>query len=290
MKKILFILIPSLLIALIIFLLIQHFNNIRSQKGALQVTSSPQSKVYINDKYIGRTPIGKTEASDLIEAGSYTIKLVPVEAGLSEYQEKITISPGILTVVDRKFRNGVLSEGYVITLNPLTDKAQSQIEIISFPSGSIVELDSNNIGATPLLFKKPTESDHMLKISKDGYIEKLVRIKTLAGYRLTVIAYLSAEPDIDTSGSTGNISPNSPTPSVSPVSPTPTPSTKKVLILDTPTGFLRVREASNFNAIQITTVSPGDSFPLLSEQPGWFEILLPDGKKGWVSNQYASKQ
>lgn len=290
MKKIFFILIPALLIALIIYLFIQHYNNLRTQKGALQVTSLPQSKVYLNNKYIGRTPIGKTDPNDLIEAGSYTIRLEPVESGLTEYQERITISPGILTVVDRKFRKGVLSEGYVITLNPLPDKTQSQLEVISFPSDSKVELDSNSIGNTPLLFKKPTESDHMLKISKDGYIEKLVRIKTLTGYRLTVIAYLSANAEVDTSDLQQINSTTQPAPSVAVITPAPVKNTIKVLILDTPTGFLRVREESNINATQITTVSPGDSFPLLSEQPGWFQILLPDGKKGWVSSQYAKKQ
>src|SRR5438477_1813118 len=163
MKKILFLIIPALLIAILIFLFIQYLNNQRSQKGALQVTSNPQSKVYLDNKYIGRTPLTKTDPKDMIQAGNYTIKLEPSDPNLSEYQEKITISTGVLTVVDRKFEKQELSEGYVITLSPLLDKKKLELEIISFPSGSKVELDANDIGKTPLLYKSPTESDHMLK-------------------------------------------------------------------------------------------------------------------------------
>ncbi|MBU3978106.1 SH3 domain-containing protein, partial [Patescibacteria group bacterium] len=38
------------------------------------------------------------------------------------------------------------------------------------------------------------------------------------------------------------------------------------------------------------TVNPGDTFLLIGEQTGWLEIKLPDGRTGWVSNQYAKKQ
>ncbi len=284
MKKFLFVIIPALLIALLIFLLIQHINNLRSQKGALQVTSAPTAQVFLNDKYIGRTPISKTEPNDMISAGDYTIRLVPGDTNLSEYQEKITISAGILTVVDRKFRKGALSEGYVISLSPLQDKKQTELEVISFPSGANVELDANTIGNTPLLNKKLTESDHMLRINKDGYKEKAVRIRSPLGYRLTVITYLSViSEELNDSIAPSPTAANTPAPS-------PTQTAAKVLILETPTGFLRVREESNLNSAEITTVAPGETFPLISEQTDWFEIKLTDGKTGWVSSQYSQKQ
>lgn len=301
MKKILFVLIPSLLISLIVYFAIQHYNNLRSLKGALQVTSSPQSKVYLNNDYIGRTPISKTENNDMIQAGNYTIRLVPLDSSYAEYQEKITISANIMTVVDRKFRKGALSEGYVISLSPLTDKKQAQLEVISFPAGSDVDLDEDSIGKTPVLFKKPTESDHMLRISKDGYMEKTVRIRTPLGYRLTVVAYLSTGSELDDSGSSvpaatsipGITGTPAPTGSSGSVNTSPTPAQTagtKVLILDTPTGFLRVRESNSLNAAQITTVNPGETYTLISEQPGWYEIRLNDVKTGWISSQYARKQ
>jgi len=286
MKKIIFIIVPALLIALLVFLIIQYMNRINSQKGALQVTSSPVSKVYLNNKYIGTSPLSKIDPNDMIQEGNYTIQLVPIDASLSEYQEKITISSGILTVVDRRFGKGALSEGYVISLALISNKNNAELEIISFPSGSNIELDSSEIGKTPLLYKKPTESDHLLKISKNGYKEKTVRIRTPNGYRLTVIAYLGVK-----SSAENEISPT-PTPTEIALTPTPsaTQSATKALILDTPTGFLRVRTSYDLSSAIITTVNPGDTFLLIGEQTGWLEIKLPDGRTGWVSNQYAKKQ
>lgn len=285
MKKILFVIVPALLIAVLVFLSIQYTNANRSQKGALQVTSSPGSKVYLDNKYIGATPLSKTDPNDMIQAGNYTIRLVPINTSLSEYQEKITISTGILTVVDRKFRKGALSEGYVISLAPLSDKNKAELEVISFPTDAKIELDANEIGKTPFLYKKPTESDHLLKINKNGYKEKTVRIRTPKGYRLTVIAYLGVISGIEESVPPPTKTPLSPT-----LSPSPTQGAAKVLILNTPTGFLRVRASYNITAAIVTTVSPGDTFRLIGEQGDWLEIKLTDGRSGWISSQYAKKQ
>ena len=162
----------------------------------------------------------------------------------------------------------------------MLDKKKLELEVVSFPSGSKVELDSNDVGKTPLLYKSPTESDHMLRITKDGYRDKTVRIRTPYGYRLTVIAYLgvaSATDLLDT-----------PTP-ITTLTPSPSAGISKVQIMDTPTGFLRVRSSNDINSSIITTVAPGETYPLISEQTGWFEIKLTDGKTGWVNTQYAKK-
>jgi hypothetical protein len=221
----------------------------------------------------------------MISSGDYTIKLVPEDTQYSQYQEKITISTGILTVVDRKFIKGAQSEGSTISLHPLSDKNKTELEVISFPSGSKVELDSNPIGTTPLIHKNPTESDHILKINKTGYNGKTIRIRTPKSYRLTIVSHLSVTADEAAQESQPANPQTTPTPA-----PSPTTTQAKVLILDTPTGFLRVRSGSSLNATQITTVNPGETFALISEQPGWYEIKLTDGTNGWISSEYAQKQ
>ena len=78
-------------------------------------------------------------------------------------------------------------------------------------------------------------------------------------------------------------------------SPTPVPKTF-VLILKTPTGFLRVRTLPGSGGEEIAEVKPGEKYRYLDtdEASGWYKIQykepvagLPDGITGWVSNQYS---
>jgi len=287
MKKIAAVFIISFILALGIFLGVQYYLTIRSEKGALQVTSSPTSKVYLNDQYLGQTPLCKCQVNDMVAPGNYTIRLEPLDDSLQEFQEQITVSQGVLTVVDRKFGANGQSEGSIISLTPLDDKTKAQLLVVSFPQGASVSLDDQNIGTTPLLYDNPTESDHDLKVSKDGYNDKELRIRTPLGYKLTVAAYLSTNTAIPTTQSASVSA--TPTPSISPsVSPSPSP-TASVTILSTPTGYLNVREGPSVSAAQVGQVTPGKTYTLISEQSDWYEIEISGGTTGWISSQYAKK-
>lgn len=282
MKKIAIVFIISFILALGLFLGIQYYLTAHSQKGALQVTSSPQSKVYLNDKYLGQTPLCKCKATDMLMAGEYTIRLVPLASEMQEFQEKITISQAVLTVVDRKFGKNAQSEGSIISLSALKDQKKTELLVVSFPQGADVSLDGQSIGKTPVLSQDPTESDHVLKVSKEGYGEKEVRIRTPLGYKLTVAAYLST--------STEKRADTTPSPDVS-TTPTATQSAgKNVMILETPTGYLRVRESASVAAAEVGRVFPGKTYPLNGEADDWYEITIDNGQKGWISTQYATKQ
>src|SRR5579863_3914253 len=135
MKKVVLVFIISFILALGLFLGIQYYLTIRAEKGALQVTSSPTSKVYLNDEYLGQTPLCKCQAADMVTPGDYTIRLVPADTSLQEFQGKITISQGVLTVVDRKFGINAQSEGSIISLTPLDNSTTSQLLVVSFPQG-----------------------------------------------------------------------------------------------------------------------------------------------------------
>lgn len=74
------------------------------------------------------------------------------------------------------------------------------------------------------------------------------------------------------------------------ITPSVTPTIKQVLILDTPTGFLRVREESSISASEVGRVRPGEAYEVLDEKDGWIEIQFDDEKKGWISAQYVKKQ
>ncbi|NTV30665.1 PEGA domain-containing protein [candidate division WWE3 bacterium] len=66
--------------------------------------------------------------------------------------------------------------------------------------------------------------------------------------------------------------------------------TNMLTILDTPTGFLNVREGAGLNAPLVTTVFPGDKFGWIREENGYILILMQDGKQGWINGAYARKR
>lgn len=245
-------------------------------KGALQVTSEPNSKVYLDGKLLGQTPLCKCDAQNMVDEGSHTIKLVPIEGSFPPFEQKIPISSKVLTVVDRNFQDNSSSSGSIISLSKLSDKNSLSLTVISFPDKATVSLDGNQVGQSPIALKDITESDHDLKLSKSGYKDKTVRIRTVKGYDLQTIIFLAASPQQASQSASQSAS--------------IAPSVTQVLILQTPTGFLRVRDNPSLSGNQITTVNPGEKYDLLQETSGWFEIKLKDGSSGWVSSQYAQKQ
>ena len=138
-----------------------------------------------------------------------------------------------------------------------------------------VVLDSSIKGNTPILLEDITFSDHEIKILKDGYKEKVVKVKAVEGKRMEVVVNLGIRTDLA---------------SESPVASTSATLTKKVKVLDTPTGFLRVRESPSLESSQSGTVNPGDLLDLISKEEEWYQITLPDGNSGWISSEYAQEE
>ena len=281
MKRLLFVIVPIVL-AILIFLLIFFIVNRNTGQGALQVTSKPISKVYLDGKFIGQSPFCKCQGNEMIQAGAYTIRLVPLQGDLEAFEEKITISPSVLTVLDRTFGPSGSSQGSIISLSQISDKKDAQILVVSFPDKSQIFLDGNSSGTSPLLLKNLTVSDHEVKVTKEGYKEKILKIKTVQGYKLEALVYLGVNLDTATTSALPSPVPSS--------SSTPTPAAGiKVLILNTPTGFLRVRNDASLGGAQIAQVNPGEKYDFISEKTGWIEIKLQNGQTGWVSSQYAQK-
>lgn len=276
MKKILLFIIP-LFISIIVFVVLNFFINSDSGKGALQVTSIPKSQVLLDGKLIGQTPLCKCESIDMISVGEHTLKLIPQDLSFAPYQEKIKINKSVLTVVDRAFSNSISSEGSTITLEKNQDQNKTELLVISFPQDSDIFLDGNSVGRTPFSTKDITSSDHEIKVAKKGYREKISRIHTVSGYKLIATVSLIPDPSIDNS-------------ITKPASAPASAKVSKVTILETPTGFLRVREENNLNSAEIGRVNPGELFELKDEKDGWFQIKLKDGKLGWISNEYAKKE
>ena len=277
MKRFLMFFAP-VVIAILIFIPVVILLSQQSGRGALQTTSIPKSKVYLNGKLVGETPLCQCEASQMLKVGDYVIRLVPEEGDFPPFEQKITIYKSVMTVVDRTFAKGVFAEGLIMTLSPISDKNISQLSAITFPDKAQAFLDNSPVGITPLDLGSVTDSDHELVFKKDGYKDKTIRVKTAKGFKLSAVAYLGISLEVASQSAAPQASQSA------------VPAVSKVLILNTPTGFLRVREDSSIASLEVARVNPGDVFELVSEKEGWFEIKLKDGKSGWISSQYAQKQ
>lgn len=271
-RKIALFVIPLIFVTAIFLIFVLVFNN-DNAKGALQVTSTPPSKVYLDGRIIGETPLCLCDLPKFLDSKQYSIKLVPDDNTLRPFEEKIKINPSVLTVVDRTFGKSESSTGAIITLSD-TGQKDPQVLMVSFPNKANIFLDNDLVGNTPLLLKKVTPSDHEIRIIKDGYMEKTIKIRAVEQYRVEIVAYLGIKEEASTEamlGSSNNVLDN------------------KVTIESTPTGFLRVREQASLSSVEVGQVHPGDTFSIISEKDGWYEIKLSDGKTGWVSSDYAKK-
>lgn len=253
-----------------------------SGKGALQVTSVPKSNVYLNGKLIGQTPLCKCESSEMIKSGDYSIRLDPLDTSFSQFSENISIFNSVLTVVDRTFGQGAISEGSIITLSQINDKNTAQLFLSSLPSEAKAFLDGNEISKTPLLLKNITESDHEITLQKDGYKDKTIRIRGVLGYKLSAFVFLGVNPNLaqDQASSSAIASPSA----------LLTPAVSKVIILDTPTGYLNVRDSDSISGTIIQKVNPGEVYVMLDEKGSWYQIQIAPNKTGWISSEYAKKQ
>lgn len=213
----------------------------------------------------------------MLEVRDWTLKLEPIDPKFSPFEQKIRINSSVLTVVDRTFEDSG-SSGSTITLTETGEK-QPELLIVTVPNKSDVYLDSNLSGQTPISVKGLTASDHEIKILKDGYREKIIKVRTVEGYKLESIVHLALKKEGEIASKEASTKDEE------------TEEDKnKIKILSTPTGFLRARETPSVSAVQVGQVKPGETFDIEEETDGWYKIKLSTGKSGWISSQYAQKE
>ena len=260
------------------------------QKGnaaGLKVTSIPTASVFLDSRNIGRTPY-----EDKIEPGEYTLKLIPeITSGETvSWQGRVKLSANLLTYVNRELgKSELTSGGEILTLEKIKDRA-SEIAVMSTPEGASVKLDGIERGTSPLSLKKIEPGDHELSISAPGFTGRSIKIRTTAGYKLLA--------DIQLALGKEPVASSSPTPqpqgttkedkTTKTKAPSPSNGTT-VKILDTPTGWLRVRGEPSTSASESAKVNPGETYSVLEEQSGWYKIEFEKGKIGWISSRYTEK-
>lgn len=251
----------------------------QSQFGALKIDSSPQATVFIDDKHAGKTPFEEKK----IGIGKHTVKLVPQKtaADTAAFQTEINIQPEVMTVINYQFDQTDLdSSSEILTLEQLDSKEKIELALLSNPDGVIIKIDGQQVGVSPEIIKDIGVGEHELIMEKEGYRLKRIMIKTIAGYRLTINAKLAKEKE-----AIKTVEEKEATPSAQ----LKTTAKPQVEILETPTGWLRVRSLPSTAASESAKVNPGEIFPFLEEQSGWFKIEYQPNQSGWISSRYAKK-
>lgn len=278
----------SLILALIAFVGVDFFILKKTGRGALQVTSTPKSMVYLDGALIGETPLCRCEGENMLSTGEHAIRMVPFslesKAFLAPpFEYTIRIEPSTLTVVDKTFGKGGTGDGSTLTLHALANKKEAQILVLSLPQTAEVALDSVLSGQTPVLLTHVTASDHEIQLKKNGYRPKTVRVKAIPGYKIEVVVFLGISDKEEQKEASLS----------SHLVPVPSKTVSVVVIQQTPTGYLNVRSnppVNNVLSSKIGEVYPGDTLNLIEEENGWYHVTLSNGESGWISSEYAIKK
>jgi len=270
-------------IAFVVFVVIKLLFDIAGKKeGRLQIESKPSAAVFLDNVMKGNTPYTNTH-----KEGEYMLKIVPdgVATQAASWQKKISIFSGSLTYVDVQLENtdiGSWADVYWLTRLKGFDKS-SGLVVETEPSGALIYIDNDEKGVSPLTLENVTQGNHELSVFMPGFSRRSRKINISPGFQLHAFVKLALDPsqktkytiEESTQLATAAASINEPGNTVS--------------ILDTPTGWLRVREEPTLAGSESARVNPGQRFELLEEQTGWFKIRIDGQKEGWISSEYARK-
>lgn len=292
MKRRLLLALSIILVASGLFLLVRVIYSFKDvEKGGLQVTANVKGRVLLDNKYIGDIPVRKINQPDTVAVGNYELRIEPDDKTLTAFTGRIRVNGGVLTAVDKTFLPGSLGSSYVLTLEK-SSNPKPQIEITSIPDGALVTIDSVPLGATPFKSDTLSASEHEIEIQKEGFAKKTIRVRTVENHILVVSGSLGTGEigTIPEVAPVGQSSINGATPSAT-LSVTPTETSKgRVTILSTPNGFLRVRSGAGTSFSEVGRVKPDETYDILSEKSGWYEIQIDSSTTGWVTSQFAKKE
>lgn len=248
----------------------------RKPNAGLKIDTTPPSLVFVDNRQEGKTPFDK-----LLKPSDVTVKLIPdsTSSAVGAYQTQVRLAPQVYTVIRRDFgASETDSAGEVVTLQSQSNNQSSLSITTSAPDSASVSIDDQPQGLTPLLVSPITPGDHKISLSAPGYSSRSIDVQIISGYKLQISAKLA-----------GSIQ-TAPTPTPTPVVPASIVKSQ-ITVLDTPTGFLRVRQGPSTSASESGRIKPGETYPLLKTEGSWFliQVELPATSSGWISSQYAKK-
>lgn len=232
------------------------------QTSGISVSSLPSdAAMFLDGNQVGTTPF---EGKDLT-VGEHIVK---IDKGGLSWQGRVKLTAGTVTSINRDLASdSASSAGESLTLG-----RGKGLTIISNPTGADVEIDGKFYGKTPVTIQIEV-GEHTILVSHTNYLKRSIRANLPADFNLTVSVDLGlSEADLTTIQ----------TPVIT--------QTPEVIVKQTPTGFLRVRDKASLNGKEIAQVKPGDKLILLEEMGSWFRVRLSNGTEGFVSAAYVEKK
>ena len=282
------ILLTLLVVGFIAFVVVRFFilNN-QNVFGRVKVVSSPVASVFIDNLAVGKTPYEQK-----YKVGEYMFKLIPegTATDTASWQGKVKVFKNALTYINRELGSSdVTSAGEIFTTTKMEKLPKSgdmgEVYVETEPQGAIVYLDNDEKGVAPLILSDVLKGDHELSVFMPRFLRRTQKVNVDPGYRVNATFKLAIDQSSTPDKATEDEKIEKP-------EATGSAKTKKtsIVVKDTPTGFLRLREGPSISASEAAQVKPGDTFDLVDEQDGWYKIEYEKGKEGWVFSQYADKK
>jgi len=259
-----------------VFLILQLFFPDRSvsrlftRNGSLQVESVPRTNVFINSTLYGQTPLQTS-----LKEGVYTVKLVPEasEAKIISWSGTVRIFEKTTTYINRELAsNELLSGGEIISLEK-SGKGQTLIWVSTEPSGAFVSLDGEDRGVSPVYIENVPVGQHELSVRGDGLLPRTLKVIAVEDHKLIADFKLMRDENFKEKLTEKK-------------KKTANEEAKLLKILDTPTGWLRVRSEPSLGASESAQVVPGEEYKYYTVEQNWYQIEYEEGKRGWVSGEY----
>lgn len=278
----------------------------------VQITDSVAASVYLDGTYVEKTPFINKE----LNPGEYILKIQPDDPKLIPYETKISLKPGLLSVVTWQLaQRPELSGGVIYEMESINSKQKSEISFITIPDGAIITLAGQEKMFAPVILPDINPGHTEFEVSLPSYGTQKHTINVIPGYRMIITVKLAKEnlsgtqtessSEVMQQATDSATQPTTnPTPEISETAPkidatnsatnsgTPTNTGQKVQIKSTNffvegKEVLRVRSAPNSSGAELGFAEVGSIHPYLGvTQSGWYNIQF-NGQTGWVNIQYA---
>jgi hypothetical protein len=284
-----------------VFSSVQEFWFERSRSGeTLKVISDPaNASVFIDNAEVGKTPYSseklsegeydlridfpghETQTARINIKKGYTlnirVKLFPIPApttinlleGATDFYN-LAMDNQVVLADTQNWVNAVIYWNKTRGLNISGTGLNKELVFDYF-----VDYKGNIFTGTGVLAKDAKTLESLKGAKKAGYLGRIADGPGITQEAKTAVlnmASTTTTPNTTTGGTTT----------------TTTVTGKKATVLQTGTGWLRVRSSPGLNGAEVTKVNVGQTFDILEQSSGWVKIKVSDTVQGWISAEFVS--